>query len=127
MEFPLLPVTFTFVAICAILLFPMSGWIGFYRSRIGVLRGDGGDPVLFKRIRIHGNFIENAPVTALVLGAAETLGLGAQWLWLAVLSFIAGRLLHYVLYDSPTRGLPMGLTTGPGLLLGLWVVWRIWL
>lgn len=126
MDFPILPVTFTFIAVGAAILFPMSGWIGVYRSRTGILRGDGGDPVLFKRIRIHGNFIENAPLTALVLGASEAMGLGAVWLWLAVLSFTVGRLLHYALYDLPARGLPMGLTAGPGLLLGLWVLWKLW-
>jgi len=63
----LLPITFTFVSVLAILLIPLTGWVGIKRGKIGVLRGDGGDSDLFKRIRIHGNLMENAPLFALVL------------------------------------------------------------
>jgi uncharacterized membrane protein YecN with MAPEG domain len=121
-----LPVSFTFIALCAGALFPTVGWIGLLRGRIGVLRGDGGNPTLFKRIRIHANFIETAPLTAMVLLAAESLGLAQGWLWAALLSYFLGRVGHYVLYDSKLRAGPMALTVGPGLLLGLWTLWTLW-
>lgn len=67
-----LPVTLTFVSVLAILLIPLTGWVGVRRDKIGgVLRGDGDDPTLFKRIRIHGNLMENVPVFIFVLGASE--------------------------------------------------------
>ena len=118
----LLPITFTFISVLAICLMPLTAWIGLYRGKTRILRGDGGDAVLFKRIRVHGNLMENAPLFALVLGASETLGLGATWLWLAVASFLAGRVLHYVLYDRKTRGVAMSLTLLPGLLMGVWLL-----
>lgn len=121
-----LPVTITFVAICAIALMPMTGWIGLYRGSTGILRGDGGDPVLFKRSRIHGNFIENAPLTAMSLAVAEALGMGATFLWLAVASFFAGRILHAVMYDQKIRALPMTLTQAPGVALGIWALLQVW-
>ena len=122
----LLPVTFSFVSVLAILLIPLTGWVGVLRGKIGVLRGDGGNPELFKRIRIHGNLMENAPLFALVLGASEYAGLGPFWLWLAVATFVAGRALHYVLYDSTMRGGAMLVTVLPGVLMGLWLLVRIW-
>ncbi len=123
----LLPVTFTFVSFLAITLIPMTGWIGVRRDKVGgVLRGDGDDPVLFKRIRVHGNLMENAPIFILVLAASEYAGLSAYWLWLAVSAFLAGRVLHFVLYDHGKRGLSMLVTLIPGLLMGVWLLTQIW-
>ena len=123
----LLPITFTFISVLAILMIPMTGWIGMRRDKIGrVLRGDGGDPILFKRIRIHGNLMENAPLLALTLGAAEYTGLRPAWLWLAVATFIVGRALHYALFDSTKRGLAMLITVLPSVLMGAWLLAQIW-
>ena len=124
---PLLPVTFTVISVLAISLLGFASWIGLLRGKLGILRGDGGNAVLFKRIRIHGNLMENAPVFVLVLGAAESAGLGTQWLWLAVATFVAGRLLHVPLYDMKLRGAAMFLTILPGVLMGGWLLARIWL
>lgn len=120
-----LPVTFTFVSVLAILMIPLTGWVGMRRGE--TLRGDGGDPVLFKRIRIHGNLMENAPLFVLVLGAAEATGLGTPWLWLAIMTFIVGRGLHYALYDTQQRGLAMLVTLLPGVFMGLWLLVQVWL
>ncbi len=117
-----LPVTFTFISVLAILLIPLTGWIGILRGKTGILRGDGGDSVLFKRIRIHGNLMENAPLFAMVLGAAESVGLGQSLLWLAVLGFVLGRVLHFVLYDSKLRGVAMFITLLPGFVMGGWLL-----
>ena len=124
----LLPVTLTFIGILAILLIPLTGWVGLRRDKIGgVLRGDGDDPTLFKLIRIHGNLMENVPVFVLVLGASEAAGLGSSWLWIAVLTFLVGRLLHFRLYDSTRRGLAMLVTLLPGALMAFWLLLKIWL
>jgi hypothetical protein len=122
-----IPVTLTFIAMCGLALLPMTGWIGVHRASERILRGDGGDPVLFKRIRIHGNFIENAPITALTLGGAEMLGLASMWLWLGLAAFVAGRIVHYLLYDRPSRGIGMTLTTLPAAAWGGWILWTVWL
>jgi uncharacterized membrane protein YecN with MAPEG domain len=123
-----LPVTLTFVSVLAILLIPLTGWVGVRRDKIGgVLRGDGDDPTLFKRIRIHGNLMENVPVFIFVLGASEAAGLGSIWLWIAVATFLTGRFLHFRLYDSAKRGLAMLVTLIPGALMALWLLLNIWL
>ena len=123
----ILPVTFTFIALTSIAMFILVAWIGLTRAQLGVLRGDGGDPVLFKRIRVHANFVETAPLFALTLGTGEAVGLGAGLLWLAVISYGLGRIGHHVLYDSRFRVLPMTLTVAPSGLIGLWVLYRLWI
>ncbi len=121
-----LPVTFTFICALAIVIVPMTAWIGLTRDKYGVLRGDGGNAILFKRIRAHGNLIENAPAFALALGVAELTGLSAGWLWAAVLSFLLGRISHFILYDRKTRGIAMSLTQMPAAAMGIWVLLQIW-
>ena len=123
----LLPVTFTFISVLAILMIPMTGWVGMQRAKVSTLRGDGGDPELFKRIRIHGNLMENAPLLALIMGAAEYAGLGTGWLWLAVATFVAGRVAHLALFDSTKRGLAMLATVLPSVVMGVWLLVQIWL
>jgi len=124
----LLPVTFTFASILAILLIPLTGWVGLRREKIGgVLRGDGDDLTLFKRIRIHGNLMENVPIFILVLASSEATGLGIVWLWIAVVTFLTGRMLHFRLFDSPKRGLATLVTLLPGALMAIWLLLKIWL
>ncbi|MCA9612710.1 MAG: MAPEG family protein, partial [Myxococcales bacterium] len=83
MELENLDVSLVFLALCAASLFLFGAWIGPIRGRLGVLRGDGGDPTLHKAMRIHGNFVENAPLFAMVLLAADLLGTENTWLWAA--------------------------------------------
>lgn len=81
-----LPVTLTFIGLCAISLFALTAWIGMRRGPLNVLRGHGGDEALEKRIRVHGNFVENAALVALVMLGAELLGsklYGSGLPWLA--------------------------------------------
>lgn len=118
----ILPVSIAFAALCAIALFLLTAWVGLARGAVGVLRGDGGDALLHKRIRVHGNFVENAPIAILAVAAAEMLNAPEPWLWAAVASFVAGRVLHYLLYDSKARGLSMVLTQLPGAVLGIWIL-----
>ncbi len=116
------PVSLTFVALCAGSLFFLVTWIGALRGKTGILRGDAGHPDLFKRMRIHGNFVENAPLVALVMIAAEGLGVGSTWLWACVIAFFVGRVYHSVRYDAKDRAVGLVLTTLPALGLSLHVV-----
>lgn len=124
---PMIPVTTTFIALFAITLVPLTGWVGLLRGKLGAFRGDGDYPALQKRIRIHGNLIENAPAMALVLGAAEILGMASWILWLAVCSFLIGRVMHYFVFDKTVRAGAMSLTQFPAALLGLWCLYMVYL
>jgi uncharacterized membrane protein YecN with MAPEG domain len=120
-----LHVSLIFVSICAASLFFWGAWIGPLRGKLGILRGDGGNADLFKRMRIHGNFVENAPLTSLIMVAAELSGLGQLWLWIAFVSFFIGRAYHFVRYDHQDRGFGMALTTAPALGMAIYVLYAV--
>jgi uncharacterized membrane protein YecN with MAPEG domain len=122
-----IPVTTTFIALYAIVLVFLTGWIGLFRGKIGVLRGHGDNSTLEKRIRFHGNLIENAPAMALVLGASELLGMATWILWLAVCAFVLGRIMYFSLYDKEIRALAMSLTQFPAGLLALWCLFAVYI
>lgn len=74
--------------------------------RIGI--GDGGQPLLARAIRAHGNLIEHAPLMLLLLLIAElSQALTATWLHVAGGLIVAGRVLH-----------ALGLSRSPGASLG---------
>lgn len=93
--------TTVFVAIfqMMLMLFVASG-----RGRFQTGLGDGGHPGLLKRIRMHGNLAENAPLFLILLGFTELTG---QWNALVPLfagGFIVVRLSHALgLLISPNR------------------------
>lgn len=74
------------------------------RGRFRTGLGEGTNPLLLRRIRMHGNLAENLPLFLILLGLTEMTGQwGAAVPWFAA-GFVAVRLLH-----------PMGLaiTAGP--------------
>lgn len=117
-----LNVSFTFVALCTFVPFVLTGWIGARRGKLDVLRGHGDDATLFLRSRIHGNFVENAPIVALALLVGELAGIGDGWLWAVVGTFFVGRVLHAMRFDHKDRALGMTLSTAPSFALGVAVL-----
>ncbi|MBV1860026.1 MAG: MAPEG family protein, partial [Nannocystaceae bacterium] len=112
-----LNVTLVFVALCTVVPFVLTSWIGIRRGKVGVLRGHGEDAELFWRSRIHGNFTENAPTVALVIFVAEASGISDGWLWAAVAAFLAGRIYHALRFDHKDRAVGMKLSTAPAVAL----------
>ena len=107
----LLPITLTLAAACALLNF----WLAMRcaRIRVGqkVLHGDGGNPLLGRRIRAHANFIEYAPIV-LILSTLVEMALGASiWLWTAALALILG-LVPLVFASGPGSASRQGIGTG---------------
>jgi uncharacterized membrane protein YecN with MAPEG domain len=62
----------------------------------GANLGDGGDPVLLRRIRGHGNFAEYVPLTLLLMAMLEFGGMRDWVLHALGVTLVAGRLLHGV-------------------------------
>jgi uncharacterized membrane protein YecN with MAPEG domain len=99
-----------------------------YRLRIGI--GDGGDAALLRKIRVHANFIEYAPLALLMLGLLELSGLAAAWLWSLGAALLLGRVMHAVGF-SRKSGYSFGRFYGTALtwlvlvamvLAGLWLL-----
>ncbi len=95
------------------------------RGASGVSLGDGGDPLLQRRIRAHGNFAEYVPL-ALVLIALAEFGGASPWLLHALgLTLTVARLMHGFALSSLTLR-PVHRIGGAALTLIVLLVAAIW-
>ncbi|WP_259781966.1 MAPEG family protein [Aestuariispira ectoiniformans] len=87
-------VTPIYAALAALLLLLLSVRVVTMRHKLRAALGDKGDTMLERRIRVHGNFVEYAPITLLLLLLVELQG-GPVWLLHAIgVSLLAGRCIH---------------------------------
>ncbi|MEO6093553.1 MAG: MAPEG family protein [Novosphingobium sp.] len=71
------------------------------RAAERIVHGDGGHPLLMRRMRAHANFTENAPLLLVLVGAIELSGKGGRWLAIVGAVFMIARLAHVIGMDSP--------------------------
>lgn len=79
------------------------------RGKIGI--GTGGVPELERAIRAHGNFLENVPMTLLLIGLLELNGASSYLLHSFGAGLVLGRGLHAIGL-SHTPGVSPGRTLG---------------
>ncbi|NKF22291.1 MAPEG family protein [Solimonas marina] len=60
----------------------------------GISLGDGGDPIMLRRIRGHANFTEYVPLCLLLIGVLELSRASVYVLHALGLMLLIGRLLH---------------------------------
>lgn len=96
----LLPVTLCAAAAAAIITLWLGLRIGQIRASQNVLHGDGGIPLLTRRMRAQLNFVEYTPFVLALIAAIELSGGGGDWLaWVAAAYFV-GRILHPLGMDA---------------------------
>ena len=93
-------ITGSYAVPLTLVMIALSTHVTMLRAKTGVSIMDGGNGDLALRIRRHGNFMENAPVTLFLMLLAELLGTSALWLHAAGVLLIAGRLLHMAGMDA---------------------------
>jgi len=64
------------------------------RRRHAVALGDGGDPVLLRRIRAQANLTEYAPLILVLMLMGEIQGASAMLLHAIGIALLVGRLIH---------------------------------
>jgi uncharacterized membrane protein YecN with MAPEG domain len=110
-------ITLLFASLHVLLMLVLLARISRHRHGRKIGLGDGGDAVLNRKIRVHGNFVEHAPIALLLLGLLELCGLPAAWLWVFGSALLLGRAMHAV-----------GLSGSGGYSLGrLWGTALTWL
>lgn len=125
-------ITLLFASLHVLLMLVLLVPIPLHRhaSKIGL--GDGGDPLLARKIRVHGNFVEYAPFALLVLALLELCGLPAAAVWGFGAALLLGRVMHAVGL-SRSGGYSIGRFCGTVLtwlafllmaLAGLWLALR---
>ena len=87
-------ITLLFASLHVLLMLLLLARISVHRHGKKIGLGDGGDPVLSRKVRVHGNFIEHAPLALLMLGLLELCGLPAVWLWVLGSVLLLGRAMH---------------------------------
>lgn len=87
-------ITPIYAGLLAILYFVLSYRIIVMRGPGGPSLGDGGNPILLRRIRAHGNFAEYTPFILVMIAMLE-LGRQPGWLVHALgATLLIARLLH---------------------------------
>jgi len=109
-----------YAGILAILFFVLSMRVVALRGH-GASLGDGGNPMLLRRIRGHGNFAEYVPFILLMIGMLELGRFSIYVLHAMGVTLVAARLLHaYALsYSEKFR---FGRFWGTALTFGLLLV-----
>ncbi|MBU3078123.1 MAPEG family protein [Sphingomonas sp. XMGL2] len=113
----MLPITLTIAAACALINLWLASRVVRLRAAKRVEVGDGGDPVMTRRMRAHANFTEYAPFVLILLGLIEMAKGSQTWLWAASFVFVFGRIAHAFGMD---RSAPSVLRAGG--ILATWLV-----
>jgi len=95
-----------FAALLMIMQMVLMGLVIKQRGTNDVLIGDGGVDAMQQAIRVHGNFVENAPIFLIGLALIELMVGANTWVLVMGAVFVLGRLLHAV-GISMTSGLSM--------------------
>lgn len=119
-------VTLAMTAAAAFINIWLAFRVGAVRRTAKVSHGDGGNPLLARRMRAQLNFVENTPFVLLLILVIE-LSVGANGvLALAGLIYMVARVLHGVGMDAETERWPRIVGTAVTLLvlagLALWAV-----
>jgi len=114
-------ITLLFASLHVLLMLALLLPISRHRHGHKIGLGDGGDPVLARKVRVHGNFIEHAPFALLMLGLLELGGLPGIWLWSFGAVLLLARVMHAVGF-SRRPGYSLGRFTGTAL---TWLVFLL--
>jgi uncharacterized membrane protein YecN with MAPEG domain len=108
----LLTTTLCFAAAAVLVNFWLGMRIGKLRHSEKVSVGDGGKDSLIRRMRAQANFIEQTPLTVILVALVEMAGKGGNWLATACALFIIGRIAHaFGMDDTFKPGRAIGMLT----------------
>jgi uncharacterized protein len=97
-----MPITALYAAALAVLFVILSFRTIGVRRAAKVEIGDGNNPELLRRMRVHANFAEYVPLALILMALAESLKLPALWLHTIGATLIVGRYVHaYALSQTP--------------------------
>jgi len=91
-----LTITALYASLLAIVFLGLSFNIIRLRFKLKVGVGDGGERVLTKATRVHGNFSEYIPLALILLASYELSGANTVWLHVLGATLLIGRILHAI-------------------------------
>jgi len=114
----LFPITSIYAALCGLLLLTLAWRVVEVRRAAKVGIGDGANPQLARRIRIHANAVEYIPIALILLGLAEAGGFPAWSLHACGASLVVARVLH-------AYGMTQSAGTSFGRFYGVLLTWLV--
>lgn len=114
--------TLIFAAAAALVNLWLAIRCGRVRSKEGISHGDGGNPLLARRMRAQLNFAENVPVVLVLVLALELAGAHALTLHILAALFIIARILHALGMDAQDNNGMRGAGVGLSMLVTLILV-----
>ncbi|MGB0959900.1 MAG: MAPEG family protein [Halocynthiibacter sp.] len=95
------PITGISALLLGALLLILTSRVISVRRHDKIALGDGGNESLQKRLRAHGNAMEQIPIFLIILGLCEASS-GSNWNLGAIsVVFITGRVLHAAYFSFP--------------------------
>ena len=117
-----------YAGLLGLLLIALTLSVSEARHRTKTAIGDGGDEVLRRRIRAHGNFVEYVPLSLLLLALSECVGLGSLFVLMLGLVLLVSRIAHAYGISQPREPLAFRMlgTTGTLIVLIVTALYCIW-
>jgi uncharacterized membrane protein YecN with MAPEG domain len=103
---------FLYAALCALILVVLSLYVIQGRGKYHIGIGDGGNPEMLLRMRIHANFIEYVPLALILIYFVQQVGDSLWIVHVLGVSLIITRLAH-------VAGLLGSRGTSPGRFVGI--------
>jgi uncharacterized membrane protein YecN with MAPEG domain len=94
--YPMMPITALYAALLTPIFVMLSVRVIGERRSGRVAVGDGGNPALLRRIRVHANFAEYVPLALVLMALAESVQTPNWLLHTLGLLLLAGRASHAV-------------------------------
>ena len=116
-------VTPFYTGLLALFFFALSMRVVQVRGRVSL--GDGGDPVVLRRMRGQANFAEYVPLILLMMAFLELRHVGSLWLHAIGVTLVIGRVLHGVAFAFTAKWW-FGRFFGTVLTFVIMIVCAIW-
>ncbi len=91
-----------YAGLLGLLYLPLAANVIRIRRADRISLGDGGNSLLERRIRAHGNFAEYVPITLILIALAEAGGGAAALIHGLGIVFVIGRAMHAFALSSLT-------------------------
>jgi uncharacterized protein len=117
----ILPVALTSAAVAALIALWLGIRVGRIRAAEKVSHGDGGVPMLTRRMRAQLNFVEYTPFVLVLVAGIEIAGEGGTWLAIVSGVYMLGRVAHGIGMDAEkdSKGRMIGIAVTMLVLVGL--------
>ena len=112
------PITALYAGLLALLYLLLAFRVVAVRRSAAIGLGDGGNALLFTRIRIHGNAAEYIPLALLLMLLLEINGTSTGWLHGLGVALLIGRVAH-------VQGLSQSEGASAGRLVGNVLTWGV--